>query len=177
MKYRIEDIPPEGVEEIFFQDECWLDVRLSGDSRKNFHFTDPIRIQMKLSCTGRMVRMTSRIEARVEWVCDRCLEPFTKTLVSEYSLNLKPKPVSPFPEEIELTREDLDTEFYEGDEIDFTPLVQDQLLLAFPLKALCREECRGLCPICGKNMNQEVCKCPKATVDPRFERLKSFRAH
>jgi len=124
-----------------------------------------------------MVLVQSHIEAQVTCVCARCLEPFPLHLSSGYQTSLKPKPEIPFPEEIELSREDLETDYYEGEEIDLTPLVQDQVLLTLPPKTLCREECRGLCPQCGKNLNRESCSCAQRAVDPRFMVLRNFRVH
>lgn len=175
MKFRVEDIPEKGREETFTQDENWLDDRLAGERERTFHFAGPISVRLALSRSGKIVTVKSRIEARVDWVCARCLEPFSRALKSEYTVSLKPRPDSLPPEEAELSREDLETEFYAGEEINLTPSVQDQVLLAIPQKAVCREECRGLCPKCGKNLNREGCQCQDEAVDPRLEPLKKFR--
>jgi uncharacterized protein len=113
----------------------------------------------------------------VKCICARCLEPFARTLTSQFQLSLKPKPDFAPPEEVELTREDLETDFYEGEEIDLSPLVQDQALLTIPPKLVCREDCLGLCPGCGKNINRDACQCPERKVDPRLEALRNFRVH
>ncbi|MDI6755060.1 MAG: DUF177 domain-containing protein [Thermodesulfobacteriota bacterium] len=175
MKFRVEDISGEGREENFIQDENWMEERLAGETKRPFHFTGPIKIHLKLSRSGRVILLRSRIEVRVEWICARCLEPFLRTLTSEFTTSLKPKPDFPLPEEVELSREDLETDFYQGGEINVAPLVQDQILLTLPPKAICGEECRGLCPKCGNNLNQEGCQCSGELVDPRLEPLKSFR--
>jgi len=98
-------------------------------------------------------------------------------LTSEFTIRLKPKPDSPLMQEVELNREDLETEFYEGEEVDVAPLVQDQILLTLPAKAICDEECRGLCPKCGHNQNRGTCQCLVEVIDPRFEPLRNFRVH
>ena len=177
MKFRVEDIPEEGWEKTFIQDENWLEDRLTGEKERNFHFVGPIRVRLVLSRSGKIVTVKSQIEARVDWFCARCLEPFSRTLKSEYTISLKPRPDFPLTEEVELTRQDLETEFYEGEEIHLAPPVQDQVLLALPPKAVCREECGGLCPKCGKNLNREACQCQNEAVDPRLEPLKSFRVN
>ncbi len=175
MKFRLEDIPPEGVEATFSQDEGWLDERLKAEEKRTFRFISPIAVHLNLSKSGRVVQVKSRIETNMQWLCSRCLETFSMVLTSQYSTTLKPRPDFPPAEEVELTREDLETDFYSGEEIDLTPLVQDQVLLALPQKAVCREECRGLCPRCGKNLNREVCGCPSEFTDPRFEVLKNIK--
>lgn len=177
MKYRLDDIPAKGLQETFLREETWLDERLAGDKRRGLRLAGAIAVHLGLLRSGRTVIVRSRIEARVEWLCARCLEPLSLHLASEYTTNLKPNPGTPWPEEIELSREDLETEFYQGEEIDVTSLVQDQVLLALPAKAVCREECRGLCPHCGKNLNRETCTCPERGVDPRLEVLRGFRVH
>jgi len=175
MKFRLEDIPKEGVEATFSQDEGWLDERLRVEEKRMFRFISPIAVHLNLSKLGRVVQVKSRIEAKLQWLCARCLETFSMVLASEYGTTLKPRPDFPPAEEVQLTREDLETDFYNGEEIDLTSLVQDQLLLALPQKAVCREECRGLCPRCGKNLNREVCGCPNGVLDPRFAALKNIK--
>jgi len=64
---------------------------------------------------------------------------------------------------------------YEGDEIDLTPLVHEQIILALPTRPLCGESCRGLCPRCGANLNAGACGCPAAPPDPRLAVLLTMR--
>jgi uncharacterized protein len=177
LKFRIEDIPPEGRKEAYAESETWLEGRLGGEAERNFRFGGLIQIRVNLSRSGQVVLIHSRCEAPVELVCARCLERFPRTLTSEYSTSLKPEPDFSLVEQLELSREDLQTEFYEGEEIDITPLMQDQVLLSLPSKALCREDCRGLCPHCGTNLNRHLCQCREQLLDPRFAALKNFRVH
>jgi len=175
MKFRLEDIPEEGLEADFSEAEDWLDERLRPEEKRLFHIIGPIRVHLKLSRSGSMVHVKSRQETKVKLLCARCLEPFSVGLNSEFAITLKPRPNFPPAEERELSREDLESDFYEGEEINLTPFVQDQVLLTLPQKALCREDCRGLCPHCGKNLNREDCQCPTAVMDSRFQALKNFK--
>ena len=175
MKFRLEDIPAEGLEANFSEAEEWLDERLRGEEKRFFRIIGPIRVHLNLSKSGRMIHVKSRLETGVELVCARCLEPFSFGLNSEFGAVLKPRPDFPLAEECELNREDLESDFYEGKEIDLTSFVQDQILLTLPQKAVCREECRGLCPDCRKNLNREVCQCSTAFIDPRFQALKNLK--
>ncbi len=175
MKFRLEDIPAEGLEANFSEAEDWLDERLRADEKRLFRIIGPIRVHLRLSKSGRMIHVKSRVETGVELLCDRCLEPFFRGLNPEFSTVLKPRPDFPLAEERELNREDLESDFYEGEEINLTSFVQDQVLLTLPQKAVCREECRGLCPRCGKNLNREVCQCPTVLIDPRFQALKNLK--
>jgi uncharacterized protein len=177
MKFRLEDIPEEGLEASFSEGEDWIDERLQAEGKRLFRIIGPIRVHLRLARSGRMIQVKSRLEAAAELPCARCLEPFSLALHSEFGTVLKPRPDFPFAEERELKREDLESDFYEGEEINLTSFVQDQVLLTLPQKALCREECRGLCPQCGKNLNREVCQCPTGLMDPRFQALKNLKVH
>ncbi|HQP29583.1 MAG TPA: DUF177 domain-containing protein, partial [Syntrophales bacterium] len=61
------------------------------------------------------------------------------------------------------------------DTLDLDPIVYEQILLQIPLKILCREDCRGLCPHCGANLNDGPCRCPEEAVDGRFSALKKLK--
>jgi len=177
MKFQLEDIPEGGLEADFSEAEEWLDERLRAEEKRLFRIIGPIRVHLKLSRAGSMIHVKSRLETRVELLCARCLESFSVDLNSEFGTVLKPRPNLPLVEERELNREDLESDFYEGEEINLTPFVQDQLLLTLPQKALCREDCRGLCSRCGKNLNRDACQCPPALMDPRFQALKDLKVH
>jgi len=76
---------------------------------------------------------------------------------------------------MELQKEDLDKEFYDGEIIDLNAIIQHQVILAMPFYPLCREDCKGLCSQCGINKNQETCQCSdKEFVDTRLSGLKDF---
>ena len=178
MVIRVEDIPEQGKQESFLEDEGPLNERLGGETTNSgLHFAGPVQVRVNLSRSGRLILVKSRVEARIKCICARCLEPFASALRSEIQVSLKPKPDPRLatPEEVELSREDLETDFYEGEEVDLSPLIQDQVLLTLPPKVICREDCRGLCQHCGKNLNRETCQCSGAEVDPRLAALKNFR--
>ena len=71
--------------------------------------------------------------------------------------------------------DDLSTAFYEDHVIDLGQLMQEQCYLAVPMKPLCKEDCRGLCPDCGANLNTATCQCQRAWVDPRLAVLEQLR--
>ncbi|MDD2499121.1 MAG: DUF177 domain-containing protein, partial [Desulfitobacteriaceae bacterium] len=64
--------------------------------------------------------------------------------------------------------------FYEGDKIDILPQVLQTILLELPMKVLCREDCKGLCPVCGTNLNIKECRCERESIDPRLAALKNL---
>jgi uncharacterized protein len=79
-------------------------------------------------------------------------------VAADFDLLLEPGPEPVIPEE-ELTAEELDLDFYQGDVIDLEKYLREQILLMVPLKPLCAETCKGLCPRCGADLNHEPCRC------------------
>jgi uncharacterized protein len=77
-------------------------------------------------------------------------------------------------EEQEVGDEDLSIAFYREGMLDLVDLLREQFVLALPMKPLCSEECRGLCPQCGTNLNTTQCACTPAWEDPRLAALKSL---
>ena len=78
-------------------------------------------------------------------------------------------------QEMELDSEELDEDYFQGDELDLNVLLREQILLALPLKPLCREECRGLCRQCGANLNRESCSCAAPGFNSSFAALEKLK--
>jgi uncharacterized protein len=74
-------------------------------------------------------------------------------------------------------REDLEYSVYDGEEIDLTPFIREQMLLALPTRPLCSDDCRGLCPRCGANRNERDCGCREDMFDPRLSVLRSLKLY
>jgi uncharacterized protein len=125
------------------------------------------RYRQSLSFTG-------HISTVLKTTCARCLEMAQFPVTADFSYTLLPATVSG-KDEVELQTEDLEIEHYEGEIIDLAPLIAEQVLLQIPMKVLCRESCRGLCPQCGANLNMGGCDCRKDSVDPRWAVLKNFK--
>jgi uncharacterized protein len=77
--------------------------------------------------------------------------------------------------EREIEEDDLTTAFYQNDEIDLEQLMREQFYLALPMKPLCSDDCKGLCSMCGTNLNRGTCECKREFEDPRFAALKELR--
>lgn len=91
--------------------------------------------------------------------CDRCLETYQHKLDFQFRLFLSALLPDSDQSELELAEDDMWTQFIEGNEVDLNDIVREQIYLSLPMKSLCREECRGLCPMCGVNLNKERCEC------------------
>lgn len=72
--------------------------------------------------------------------------------------------------------DDLDVYTHDGFRLNLYPLVRDQVVMAFPVQILCREDCAGLCQTCGANRNEQQCACEAESADPRFAILKNLQS-
>jgi Predicted metal-binding, possibly nucleic acid-binding protein len=98
--------------------------------------------------------------------------PINRHLVPQFSLG--PREPSKEDEGIELTEEDLEFGSYQNEEIDLAGLLGEEIRLALPIRFLCKEDCKGLCPKCGANLNEGPCPCPKYKEGSPFAVLKDF---
>jgi uncharacterized protein len=114
------------------------------------------------------------LDADIELTCSRCLEPFTLPVATDFDLRYVPRTENVGDGEKEVEEDDLTTAFYSEDQIDLGHLIVEQLQLAVPMKPLCNEACKGLCPQCGTNLNISSCDCSQKWEDPRLAALKAF---
>ncbi len=106
--------------------------------------------------------------------CVRCLGEFPFSFTERFELRLLPLAVAPQEEETRLSSADLDVRFYAEPWLDLAELAAEQLQLAVPMKPLCHEDCQGLCPSCGADLNRGRCACPPSR-DGRWNALLGFR--
>jgi uncharacterized protein len=124
---------------------------------------------------GRRVRISGRLDARVQVECDRCLKPVEIPVDSRFKLEYVTAEDYQAQQAVELTEEDLDLSVFDGKVIDVDELVAEELLLAVPDHVLCNDNCKGICPICGVDQNSVDCACQTAEVDPRWAGLKEIK--
>lgn len=120
-----------------------------------------IKVEGTLINDGTLLDLNGKIFVEARYTCDRCLEEFYTQL--EIPFGDKYKEANPGDCE-----DELESACFVGDEIDITDLVRENLLLAQPLKKLCKENCKGLCSKCGVNLNVSTCSCDKESIDPRL---------
>jgi uncharacterized protein len=166
MIIRVADIPEEG-------------LQIEGPGAFPHPFQDPDWSLEELSLTvekdGEAVSVTGSLVARVPQHCGRCLEPYAVTVAPEVDARYVPNPRRR-GEEFELAADDLETDVYDNGLLDLTTLLETETTLLLPMKPLCREDCRGLCPICGTNRNVSSCRCEVNVDDPRWAPLKAWGA-
>lgn len=135
MKIYINEIPAEG-----------LEVRQEYDFRPLDLETEEIKFAAPLSFSGRIsieqenLRIKGEIVANIEFLCSRCADSFQRRISKELELNY----------------------FVKGkDFLDITDALCQEIILEYPLKPLCKEDCRGLCPRCGQDLNEGECNCKR----------------
>lgn len=163
MIVQVADIPAEG-------------LRVEGTAAFPRPFQDPAwaldDVDLLLMRDGDDVVVTGRLEARVPQHCSRCLEPFVLRVTP--AVHARHVPAAAPGAEHELGADDLETDVYHAGQVDLTALLETETTLALPMKALCKPDCRGLCPVCGGNRNVTACACQARADDPRWAKLKEW---
>ena len=123
----------------------------------------------------RDIRLRGSLEAGLELQCARCLDPVKQDIQRDFELLYRPLGADAGRDELSVTDAEAEIGYYQGDGLLLEDVLREQVLLALPLKVTCRDDCKGLCPQCGKNLNQEQCSCSTETEDPRWSALKDVR--
>ena len=121
------------------------------------------------------IRVVGELATRVETACARCLEPIRHDVAKNFELLYRPQGTDAGKEELSVTAAEAEVSYYQGEGLLLEDVLREQVLLALPIKAICREDCKGLCPHCGSNLNQEQCNCTDPVQDPRWSALKDIR--
>lgn len=132
------------------------------------------RVHLHVARDGEDVVVTGDLDACGPLTCSRCLEEFQAAVRAVVDARFLPRPAA--GDNVELGADDLDVDFYDHDELNLAALVETETSLALPMKPLCREDCRGLCPACGGNRNLTPCTCEVRPPDPRLAVLKKLVA-
>ena len=127
-------IPPEGLQMSQACDVAQLDVDIP-----HIHIAGPLSVMAKVLKGNNTVTVDARIEARAKMVCGRCLEEFERELKRDAQFHYQVEPKTRI--------------------LDITEEVRQEVILEYPLKVLCKPDCKGLCPQCGENLNLGPCLC------------------
>jgi uncharacterized protein len=134
----------------------------------------PVRADLRIEKAGPEVFVRGDIRAGVELQCSRCLKKFPKDITTRLNVVYHPVEELRGEDKHEIKQDELDMGFYKGDELDIGDLVAEQIILAVPMKPLCSESCKGLCPHCGADLNIGACSCAGKEPDQRFAMLKKI---
>src|SRR3954468_20925177 len=150
------------------------DVAQAGDA---YRIVAPVQVEMEIHKDKEKFRLAGAVHTELELPCSRRLEPFRMPVDSPFDIRYLPASEMSNEEERELQDEDVETSYYRDDQIDVNELLREQFYLALPMKPLCRDDCKGLCPHCGTNLNTGVCDCTIEWVDPRLAALKDLKTN
>jgi uncharacterized protein len=129
------------------------------DDGEKIEFLKPISLDGELYLTGDIIELEGNIITEVSLPCSRCLVSFKHSvdiqIHERFSTNTENK-------------DDDEVIFVDGDTIDITNVIKNNILLFLPIKKLCRDDCKGLCQYCGTNLNTTNCNCMNKDVDPPF---------
>jgi len=116
------------------------------------------------------IRLRAAYHGDFELLCARCVEPVPTPLSGDFDLIFRPQAADADPGERSITPDETEIGYYEESGLSLEDVVREQVLLSLPGRTLCKEDCKGLCPRCGQNLNLATCKCD-TTSDPRWNAL------
>jgi uncharacterized protein len=170
---RVDEIPAAGMD--FAVDHATpvfaelLADALDGKRPRAFHAAVTVRKEET------RIFIDGTLELALDLVCARCLAEVSFQTRSAIQAVLLTEEIEPDDESLEIEGSQLDESFLEGDEVDLAELIREQALLVMPDKALCRDDCKGICPGCGAELNDEACTCTVTAVDPRMAALADLK--
>ena len=179
MQLRIDDIKEQGLELDYREAPedfpALADLQEQGEAS----FQGPVLVSGRAQHLGELVEVEGQVRVTATVPCSRCLEPVALPLAARFAVTFSKTPTAVTDEEsgeeVELSAEDLGLIPFSGDEIDLTEAIQEQVVMALPLQPLCRLDCRGLCPQCGTDLNNETCQCEPEVFNGRFGKLKDLK--
>ncbi len=177
MKIRIDDLKDKTVE-LSAEESIGEYPDLSAlEETGECAFPSPLTVHLTVAREFDHIRVNGRVQTTIKLGCARCLCEYGMEIDSPFTIFYMKAQGMPQDEDVELAEEDLISATYEGDEIDFTGEISEQIILAIPFKALCREDCRGLCAVCGTDLNKEECACDRNAFNFKFSALKDLKIH
>lgn len=177
MKVNIDDIDENGlnldiIEDISGFSDIFKDTGLISIT--------PVNARFDIERSGSDLFIKGSLDADAKMRCSRCLVEFNSHIHSDIDLVFLKAVQKEAQEgyEKELSKEDLDINYYTDEELDVTEILREQIALDLPAKPLCRPDCKGLCPRCGTDLNKEKCGCPEEKhIDARLKKLTEFKVN
>jgi uncharacterized protein len=136
---------------------------------------EPAEVSGRVRREGTEVALSGQLQAKLEVVCGRCLQPVELPISADFSERFVRTVSWAAEEQHELQPEDLNISVFDGEGLELDDLVREELLLAVPVNVLCRDDCKGLCPSCGIDRNLSQCQCEAEEIDSRWQKLKELQ--
>lgn len=159
MKILVKDIHYEDIEREWDEMVDEANALFDVEPHNTMKLLEPFHIIMKLHRIGENIDIRGSYTGSLEFDCDRCCERTVTKLNESFHYILQPKKDNEYA--VEEGDEEIDFGYYEGEEIDLTEIAIEHLMLSIPIKMLCSEDCKGICPHCGQNKNEKECDCEK----------------
>src|SRR5687768_11734143 len=131
---------------------------------------EPLAVRLEAQQAGHDVVVSGELTGAVAMACRRCLAPVTAPIDEEVAMVFRPG-----LSEVEAEAEEVYALPSRGDELDLSDAIREHVVLAVPQYGMCTDDCRGLCPHCGTNLNHEQCDCTSNAVDPRWAALRALQ--
>lgn len=139
-------------------------------------FVEPFSFYLRFQRTGQLVELEGRVKADIHLSCGRCLKGFRLPVEDSFALTFSPVPQEGVDEEeVELDADELGLITYHDDVLDLRASLLEQLVMAVPISPVCRDECQGLCPECGLDLNDSHCSCEKKVFNNKFSVLAGLK--
>jgi uncharacterized protein len=177
LKIRVDDLKQKKVELSSEEPISHYSTLLTLEEAGECDFTAPLKVHLTVAREYDHIRASGRVATSLLMNCSRCLSDFQMEIDSPFTIFYLRDEGMGQDEDVELMEEDLITAVYCGDEIDFTNEITEQVLLAIPIKPLCSEDCRGLCPACGAELNVSDCACRVENTNLHFNALENLRVN
>src|SRR3989338_8228647 len=182
MKITVRDIPEEGLNLSFdTTKDGWFREIVLDALRDSMGPKDVDTGEVHLFRTNLNVEISGQLECKAHLECSRCASTFLKILPIPIHFTLSPLYENEEEmerrdmDEVELVKEDLEFSFYDGERFNLGELLREQMILSLPIQPVCNEDCKGLCPQCGENLNFQTCSCENGSKDPRWSSLKGLK--
>ena len=147
-----------------------VDVSETVKDRKDVTAAEPLQVDLKATPSAYgSVEVRGRLQGSLVMKCSRCLKPVTEQLDIPFH-----EVFQPVEHPGQVQEEDEDITYVQGESVDLTDYVKEALVLYLPLAPVCSEDCKGLCPSCGTDLNESSCNCDTEVIDPRLAGLKDF---
>lgn len=149
------------------------EFQLSADLRQESNLHAAGSVELLRNTLGE-IRIQGNLQVTVSAECDRCLERALIPVEGPFDLFYRPVPQTNGHHEHRIAEGEVDLSFYEGNGLSLEDVLREQILLQVPMRVFCREDCKGICPVCGENRNTVACQCQRAAADDRWSALKDL---
>jgi uncharacterized protein len=175
LKIRVEEIKDREIRLVAEESLENYPVLMDLSRARECEFLAPIKIELAAFMEFDHIRVNGQVETVVRLSCSRCLTEYETNIVAPFTLFYNKISGVSLEDDLELTETDLVSVSYEGDYIDFTAEITEQIIMEIPLKPLCKEDCLGLCSNCGADLNSVDCGCNRTETGLKFAALKKFK--